>query len=174
MPDRSCSVGDCSRPTRSARAELCNTHYFRVRRTGSTGPAEIWDRQRKPCAMDDCDEQAAGYGYCNRHYLRVRSHGDPTYVTPRTGETASRWRGDAVGYHGAHDRVRDNRGSASRFACIGCGQAALHWAYDHADPDELLDPEGPYSAKVEHYQPMCVPCHKRFDLARIATQRSAG
>ena len=29
-----------------------------------------------------------------------------------------------------------------------------------------------YSLKIEHYEPRCVPCHKRMDLDRIKSIRS--
>jgi hypothetical protein len=83
-----------------------------------------------------------------------------------TGDRNSRWLGEAGGYIQAHVRVKSARGAAREHKCIQCGARAAHWAYDHGDPGERTDPdEGPYSLKSEHYRPMCVRCHKRFDMA---------
>lgn len=55
-----------------------------------------------------------------------------------------------------------------------CGDQARHWAYDHADPDEIHRPDGiAYSGKPEHYVPLCVPCHKRADLGRTDSHWAA-
>lgn len=55
---------------------------------------------------------------------------------------------------------------ASSHQCTHCDQRAKHWAYDHTDPAERTDPKmGPYSTDLDRYLPLCVPCHKRFDLA---------
>ena len=97
---------------------------------------------------------------------------DPYYVEEkaRVGAFNSWWRGDDCGYGGAHDRVTRMWGApASAWSCADCGGPAAHWSYDHADPDEksaeVNDCVLPYSLKPSHYQPRCVPCHKRFDLA---------
>jgi hypothetical protein len=82
----------------------------------------------------------------------------------RSGESNPRWRGPEAGNRAAHQRVMALHGKATDHPCADCGGLAAHWAYDHLDPDELPSDDGPYSTKVEHYRPMCVPCHKRFDL----------
>lgn len=87
------------------------------------------------------------------------------------GDPKHRWQDD-VEYGAAHCRVRFHRGSASAQSCVDCGAAAAHWSYDHADPDErtstTVKGNPAYSLKIEHYVPRCVPCHKAFDLARLA------
>lgn len=93
----------------------------------------------------------------------------------RSGANNPRWVGDAVGYAQAHRRVKALYGNAGRHPCVECAGPAAHWAYDHADPDERRDPdEGYYSLKIEHYRPMCVRCHKRFDMAQIRRRRQCG
>lgn len=74
-------------------------------------------------------------------------------------------------YKGAHQRVYSKHGMVSLRKCVGCSARAQQWAYDHADPNELCDERGRvYSADPDHYQPMCVACHRKFDLSRgIAT-----
>jgi len=48
-----------------------------------------------------------------------------------------------------------------------CGRTAAEWAYDNADPDELVaivnGAPRRYSLDNDRYQPMCKPCHRRFD-----------
>jgi hypothetical protein len=111
---------------------------------------------------------------CTKHFTRARRHGDPTHVTPTTGEFNNFWHGDDIGFGAAHDRVTSQRGRAADQLCVNCGQPARHWAYDHLDPEEKrADKLGPYSTKVEHYQPMCVPCHKRFDLDYLRTKHAS-
>lgn len=99
------------------------------------------------------------------HAERVRRHGDPQVSNTGSGAANPRWRGDAVTYAGAHLRIRAVRGPASEHGCIDCGRPAAHWSYDRSDPHERAGPDGPYSTDSQHYQPRCVPCHKRFDLA---------
>ena len=83
----------------------------------------------------------------------------------RAGEANSNWRGDAIGSVQAHGRVVQLRGYAKSYRCENCGTCAAHWAYDHLDPDEHLDlRNGPFSLDPQHYRPLCVKCHKRFDL----------
>lgn len=73
-----------------------------------------------------------------------------------------------VGYRAAHMRVLAARGRASDHLCVGdCGRPAADWAYDNADPDELVTTVNGaprrYSLNPDRYQPMCRRCHKRFD-----------
>lgn len=77
---------------------------------------------------------------------------------------------DFVTYSGAHMRVREIRGTATAFPCSACRtEVASNWAYDHRDPNEIVDPRnGPYSADPARYRPLCVSCHKVADLARIS------
>lgn len=167
MTTKDCEVEGCGRPRRGPKTPLCNTHYFRVRRNGHPGPAEIWDRCPKVCSVEECQRTAVTRGMCGLHERRVRKGGSPDYVPePRLGEKNAAWKGDKVGYGSAHERVRRLRGSASEHTCE-CGDSALHWAYMHDDPNELRAPEGPYSASPDHYAPMCVPCHKKMDLSRL-------
>jgi cytochrome c553 len=82
-----------------------------------------------------------------------------------------RHKGEDIGYDGAHNRVKAIKGSASQFPCAECGGPARHWAYSHADAAELRMTHGrqagsPYSANPDHYAPMCVKCHARFDSGR--------
>lgn len=107
---------------------------------------------------------------CQTHYTRERNHGDPNVVLPRgtaKGSDHPRWAGTGVTYSGAHLRVGRVRGSASGYPCTHCDETAKHWAYDHEDPNELTGiaygREARYSADPQHYIPLCVACHHRFD-----------
>jgi hypothetical protein len=87
----------------------------------------------------------------------------------QTGASNPNWRADAITYGAAHDRVRASLGSARRHTCVACGEPADDWAYNHADPEEKTSPDGyPYSVNPQHYQPMCVPCHRHFDGVFLA------
>lgn len=82
------------------------------------------------------------------------------------------WRGEDVGYSAIHRRLRQYRGKASTHACCQCGGPARQWAYDHADPQEKLGDGGRgrvfrYSTSLDHYIPLCLRCHRRFDLANV-------
>lgn len=88
-----------------------------------------------------------------------------------SGENNPRWLGDAASYENVHLRVKAARGRAADHSCVECSGPAAHWAYDHADPDERRDATGPYSLDVSRYQPMCVLCHKRMDMAYRAGAR---
>lgn len=167
MPKRTCSVEGCDRPHYGK--GLCNPHYLRQRRRGTTEP---WQPpERAACSIEGCDqpEYAHQSGLCNKHNLRVRRHGDAGYERPDLrGPEHPSWKHDLIGYIGAHARVRRTRGKASQHACSSCGTVADDWAYDHADPEQQWDDcygtPLAYSSDVTHYQPMCRSCHRKFDM----------
>lgn len=106
------------------------------------------------------------------HQTRIDRHGDPSTVVPyserqKKGDNAPAWAGDSVTYAGMHIRLRTLRGSASKRKCVDCGKSAAQWSYTlNAGERERTGPEGKYSVSVDDYEPRCVPCHKRYDLAR--------
>lgn len=75
-----------------------------------------------------------------------------------------------VGYTAAHLRVRMVLGPARLRSCVDCGEAAVQWSYDNADPREMIGRAGcRYSHDLGHYVARCRTCHIRFDReARIA------
>lgn len=79
-------------------------------------------------------------------------------------------------YVAAHRHVAATRGPARDHSCFQCGAPALHWAYQHDDPDERLELRGgfwvPFSSDPKHYEPMCVACHRRFDARPLTHCRS--
>ena len=173
MHNRTCSVDGCEQPKRQR--GWCQAHYFRWRRTGDVGGPELQKKDGSHrCHIEGCERKHLGLGLCDRHFQRFQKWGDPYYIEEKpSGEHHPNWCGDHVGYTGAHDRVRGARGSASDHSCVACGGRAQQWAYDHADLDERYeyDVKGvslmAYSAKIDHYRPMCIPCHKAFDLALV-------
>lgn len=82
-----------------------------------------------------------------------------------------------ISYIGVHARLRRRRGRAAEFRCVGCGDRALDWSYDNADPDELTDAAGRrYSTDLARYQPRCAQCHSSYDSAarRYVTAEPGG
>jgi hypothetical protein len=162
----SCSVDGCDRPI--AARTWCNLHYYRWKRTGEL---EVAPSATRICAIEGCGRKHHAYGWCSLHYERWTVTGDPLAVLPNTrdlhGPLSPNWQGIGVTYQGAHSRVRNLRGRANSRKCVDCGNRALHWSYDHADPDEVAEPAElggkRYSAKPEHYEPRCSSCHVLFD-----------
>jgi hypothetical protein len=130
-----------------------------------------FDMTNATCSVADCDKPHNSHGLCGMHGARLRRTGSVHSVRKQQGENHPQWRGDQVAYGGAHRRVYRTRGKAAAYTCE-CGSRAQQWAYDRMDADERLEitPGGPrsYSTDPDHYVPLCVPCHKRFDLAHLA------
>lgn len=87
---------------------------------------------------------------------------------------AGRFRGDGAAYSTVHHWVAKKKGRAKDRPCLFCGAPAAHWAYMHGAQDQRLSAEGtreegmPYAVDVEQYEPMCRPCHRRWDNARAS------
>lgn len=139
------------------------------------------ETQGRECLVPTCGKQRS-YGraeYCEKHYHRLRRHGDVNYTANRQAcdilgcirkhtKRGYHFGYSTVGltYAGAHIRVKAQRGSAKQWRCHSCDALANHWAYDHQDEHQMVEKGLPYSGDPKHYRPMCVPCHKRSDLAR--------
>ncbi len=79
------------------------------------------------------------------------------------------WKGDAVGYGGLHDWVRDHLGTPQR--CEECGTEEVR-KYEWANISKT------YKRDLADWKRLCVPCHHRFDdihkkiwVSRRRTQR---
>lgn len=57
-------------------------------------------------------------------------------------------------YNRNHNRVAARRGKASEHSCVKCDKEASQWAQVHG-----TDGSNP----LEHYQPMCIHCHRDYD-----------
>ncbi|WP_454232050.1 helix-turn-helix transcriptional regulator [Mycolicibacterium fortuitum] len=95
------------------------------------------------------------------HSTRAQRHGD-IHVTHRLNESH---RTPAPDYRRAHKWVAKAKGRAALHTCVKCGHEAHEWAYDNADPAELIDKATGlrYSTDPAHYLPMCRKCHGAFD-----------
>lgn len=182
-----CRVTGCDKPGRSMTQDVCPMHYHRKYRTGS------YEIQPKPPRWADLTGRrygtlvvtartSAGHWQCTCDCgaTCTRRAGDLNRTGDRnTCNTPGKHLQDDPGYGAAHDRVRRLHGPASQHACTDCGRQAAHWSYNHRDPNPRyaygLSPHPvAYSSDPKHYEPRCVPCHKRYDLGRAhATPRHA-
>lgn len=143
---------------------LCTLHYQRIRINGTTEPLE---RTVKLCSVEGCPETYAARDLCHTHYARWSCTGDPG-PADIIGQPPG-WIGDAAGYKAVHKRLNRQRGLATERTCQHCHGPAAEWAYDHQDPNERTDPDHQgcrYSVDLARYFPLCISCHRRFDLGR--------
>jgi hypothetical protein len=171
MAEATCSIEGCARP-RDKRG-WCVTHYRRWRKDGDPGgPIRRWERGRI-CSIGDCGRPHFISDLCRTHYWRRSKHGDA-----RPSEPIKAWGADDIAYPAAHARVKSLRGLASTHQCNHCSEQAAHWAYDHGDPDEKIEPayqgkfDVPFSLDPAHYMPLCASCHRRFDVAAARRRRA--
>lgn len=175
MPLGICAVEDCEKPCRSSGCPHCEMHYCRLLRTGALTSTRLFPYP-EICLAEDCSSKPSSYGFCGVHARRIARHGSPYVVIPpaerkmRRGSDNPRWLSDdVVDYRTIHQRLKRIIGSARTMQCADCGERpAVHWSYDHQDPDERTSPDGvPYSIKPNYYQPRCASCHKFYDHAHL-------
>ena len=68
-----------------------------------------------------------------------------------------------IGYTALHHRIKAAFGPASSHQCARCTRQAQEWAYDHSDPEPLIENGKPYSLDITKYVPLCRPCHRAQD-----------
>jgi hypothetical protein len=157
-----CAAGGCDRLTYTPGTDHCRMHYYRLRNNGTLVP-KIVRGERGPCGASECTRlvRTPGLAYCDKHQQRYAKHGDPSVVG------VGNYRGEAVTYKGAHERVYALHGPAARHPCVDCGALATEWSYDHSDPDpRTCELRGsPYSTDPERYEARCHGCHVRYDNA---------
>lgn len=165
-----CAVDGCDR--QAARRGWCIAHYSRWQKSGDPGPAEVRKRaQVHPmvCGVSGCSAPYLASGYCQMHYdgFRRGRNDFKSDARNRRGAAHPNWSGGGIGYSALHMRLRAYRGDASKLSCAHCGGRAAQWAYDYADPSALRDENSGlvYSLDLARYMPLCVSCHKVFDLA---------
>ena len=177
-----CELDWCDRRGRNRSGSgLCEAHYYQKRRGRPFTEARRYLPTSTPCVVDGCENTGFTGRYCPKHEVRIRRHGDPhTVIAPedrayRRGEESEYWAGEGVGYSGAHQRLRKERGPASAHPCADCGSPAAQWSYNRADPNEKANEYRGvavvYSTDPSQYEPRCVPCHKRFDLSALQEAR---
>lgn len=170
-----CGIKDCDKPEYQGHG-MCVKHWRRLQRNGNPLVARPPGKPAGVCSVVDCGGKHYGKGLCQRHYAQVRAG------RPREDLVAS-WKYGSrdVSYSGAHRRARRVRGPASDHACVGegCDKQAIDWAYNHADPDELVGPVqqakssgrppimAAYSPDPAFYVPMCRKCHRAFDRRTV-------
>jgi len=160
-----CELEFCDRPPRSGRQPLCEGHYYQKRRGKPFTPLAF--RGYTSCSVEGC-ERPNKSSMCAMHEARVRRHGDPHKVIAAadrnlpSGEGSATWNPEGS-YAAVHQRLRSQRGSASSHEC-SCGSPARQWAY--VGPREPGD-RSPWSTDLLLYEAMCIPCHKKMDLANL-------
>jgi len=97
--------------------------------------------------------------------MRMRRGYDPTIPPVRRGPRSPLWvPRERLDYDTLHERLKQQRGKASKQLCIECGEQADQWAYQHTDPDPLVSPLGClFTDDLDAYSPMCRTCHRRLD-----------
>ena len=79
--------------------------------------------------------------------------------------------GTGQGYIITHQRLAEQRGRPTR--CEHCGTTEAHryqWALRHDTARDIQrDSYGTYSADLNDYIRLCVPCHVSFDRLEVAS-----
>lgn len=68
-----CVATDCVAAARNLKNRMCEKHYLRFFRTGST---ELLVDRQTHCSVDGCDRPHRAHSYCNMHMQRWRKYGD--------------------------------------------------------------------------------------------------
>lgn len=171
-----CVVAGCEKPIRSI--GLCYSHYMKQHRYGTPTPehasrrrdltglvvGELTVRALVEDGMWLCD--------CSCGATTKTRAGDLNRGSARScgnGRLHRRHlRAELVGYNALHSRVKRDRGLPALHQCVGCGNRAEEWSYDHSDPNEIISDETgsvgfPYSLDEQRYEPRCVACHRAYD-----------
>lgn len=123
-----CIIEDCDRPRFGH--GLCQKHYHRKRRTGTTdGPQPVAYSQ--PCMVLDCENligERGAKGMCPTHYQRVRATGSPARVSPpprpkcaKEGCSRPATAGKEECTTCRHNRVRAAKAAALRAELVASG-----------------------------------------------------
>ena len=127
----------------------------------------------RTCSIPGCTRPHWARSWCSTHYRRWYKTGSTDIGPKAAREKSARWSGDKITYSGMHQRLHRERGGATNHTCVHCGARARQWAYDHADPNERTDNQyGPYSVDPAHYIPLCMLCHRRFDVSLHLNRRT--
>lgn len=173
MRNDTCTHPECGKPVR--RKELCYGHYMKLWRYGTTNPdhpqrwADYTGQRFGSLVATTRAPNGAWHCTCDCGASTTARVGDLRRGSISTCGALLHRRQQDAGYSAAHARCETDRGPAKSHQCIDCGQQAQHWSYDHTDPHGRTDSGYAYSLDPTHYSPRCVSCHKRFDLAHLAS-----
>ena len=119
-------------------------------------------------ALQGSDEKQCEW--CGRTFARPPRYGNKQWEERRfCGRSCrSKWvkqPSEAVGYGGAHQRVKKLHGPPSAHRCVDCGECATEYAFNNSDgPDVRVGERGlRYSVNPEDYDPVCRSCHRQRD-----------
>lgn len=163
MSRPACSVEQCERAPRAR--GMCKLHWTRWWKYGDPNVvlvAGVDFRVKATCAVDGCDRTGVSRSFCQKHLWRLQKHGDPLAFTPPEERGI---KGEAPTSSTIHRRLGRNRGPARSYSCVDCAGQAREWSYDGKDANEIPAATGPYSLNLDHYEPRCVPCHRRYDAS---------
>lgn len=104
-----------------------------------------------------CGEPVFARGWCKMHWTRWRRHGDPNVVLKSSGGSG-RVRVSDPTYRTVHKRLVAQRGKATDYPCVDCGQSAREWSYKNGGSRDRS-----FSADLGDYEPRCRSCHARLD-----------
>jgi len=176
-----CELPDCDKP-RYQRQRMCGSHFMKAYRHGDPyykAPIPHTDITGQRFGSLTAQERVNGRWNCACDCgatTTVRIGDLKNGNAKSCGNPKIHRRSESPTYEAVHERLRRDRGPARAQHCVDCGKRAAHWSYDHADTAELVgERDGlrrPYSLDQQHYQPRCVPCHKRLDLDRLALSRT--
>jgi hypothetical protein len=116
------------------------------------------------CDAEGCTRKHFCRGFCGKHYARFAKHGSPDVI----GAGGRPLDGDYPRYTAIHKRLTRARGAARQHTCVDCGGRAREWSYDNQDAHAVHGQVGrfvcAYSLDLDHYEPRCTPCHRKFDM----------
>ncbi len=179
--NRACTVSGCDRPLYQS-ARFCAPHRARWYRYGD--PLGMPPPRRRHDLTGQRFGQLVAVSYReDAHKWQCRCDCGLDHAVATSSLLAGHTRScgqrlrhtTAHTYAQAHAHLRALRGPASGHPCARCVTTpAAHWAYRHAAASRRIDSgPGPWSPDPDDYEPLCVPCHKRGDLAQLATERAA-
>lgn len=96
-----CTIEGCG-SHKKVRRGLCDVHYQRVWKTGSTERKKSYAKGFI-CDVPDCERPRFGRGLCGMHYQRLRNHGDPDTLKvrqPGRGEVTDFYNNVVLNYEG--------------------------------------------------------------------------